>query len=76
MEQIKVKDLYRDLAILMKEGRGDNYIVVADDEEGNGYHGIFFSVTDDPKDVRECIEFSNGLYGSVTNDPNKIVIIG
>ena len=76
MEQIKVKDLYRDLAMLMKEGRGDDYVVVADDEEGNGYHGIFFSVTDDPKDVRECIEFSNGLYGSVTNDPNKIIIIG
>lgn len=76
MEQIKVKDLYRDLAMLMKQGRGDDYIVVADDEEGNGYHGIFFSVTDDPKDIRECIEFSNGLYGSVTDDPNKIIIIG
>ena len=76
MEQITVKDLYRDLAILMKQGRGDDYIVVADDEEGNGYHGIFFSVTDNPKDIRECIEFSNGLYGSVTDDPNKIIIIG
>lgn len=76
MGQITVKDLYRDLSMLMDQGRGDDYIVVSDDEEGNGYHGIFYGVTDDPKDVRECIEFSNGLLDCVTNDPKKIVIIG
>ena len=76
MEQIKVKDLYQDLRKLMREGRGDDYIVVSDDEEGNGYHGIFFGVTDDAKTIEECIECSNGIYGSVTNDPNKIIIIG
>lgn len=74
--QLTVRELYQDLRQLMREGRGDDYIVVSDDEEGNSYHGIFYGATADPKDIRECIEFSNGLYGSVTDDPNKLIIIG
>ena len=76
MGQITVKDLYRDLRQLMREGRGDDYVVVSSDEEGNAYHGIFYGVTDDAKTIRECIECSNGIYDSVTDDPNKIIIIG
>jgi hypothetical protein len=71
-----VKELYLELAEEIKKGNGDKYIVVADDNEGNGYHGMFYGVTSDPKMVRENIECSNGLYDSAVEDYNKIVILG
>ena len=51
-------------------------IVVADDNEGNGYHGMFYDPTTDAKDVKENIEASNGLYDSQVTDYNKIIILG
>lgn len=59
----------RDPSILDKE------IYLSDDEEGNGYHGCYFALTSNPKDVKGVIQASNGCReGKV--DPNKIVIIG
>ena len=54
----------------------DKAIVVADDNEGNGYHGMFYDPTTDAKDVQANIEASNGLYDSCETDYNKIIILG
>lgn len=51
-------------------------IIVADDTEGNGYHGMWFAPTTDPEVVKECIEASNGVYETDTEDPNELIIIG
>ena len=45
MDQIKLKDLYQACKKLMKEGHGEKSLVVAADNEGNGYHGMFFTLT-------------------------------
>lgn len=76
MTQMTVKKLFGELSSLMLEGKGDLKIVLADDNEGNGYHGCFYSITSDPKAVKENIEASNGLYDSQEENYNKIVIIG
>lgn len=76
MEQMTVKQLYQELAIAIKLGHGDKFIIVADDNEGNAYHGMFYGVTSDPKMVKENIDCSNGLYDSAVTDYNKIVILG
>ena len=76
MEQMTVKRLYAELGELINSGMGDKKIVVADDNEGNGYHGIFYSCTSDPKEVKANIEISNGLYDSVETKYKNIVIIG
>ena len=51
-------------------------IIVADDNEGNGYHGMFYHPTTDPQQVKDNIDFSNGVYDTDTEDPNELVILG
>lgn len=76
MTQLTVKELYRELGKLVKQGHGNKAVVVADDNEGNGYHGIYYSVTSTPKSVKECIEASNGLSDSQEKDYKNIIIVG
>ena len=75
MEQLKVKDLYRMVREAMMNGAGDKYIVVADDTEGNGYHGMFFGLTYEPADVAECLD-PDYIYDSHETDLNNLVILG
>lgn len=78
MEQMTVEKLWMELGNLMKLDRknANKKVVLADDNEGNGFHGCFYSITSDPKVVRDTIKCSCGLYDSVETDPNKIIIIG
>ena len=76
MAQLTVKDLYNNLVNEIRKGNGDKFIVVADDNEGNSFHGLFFGITSTVATVAEAIEYSNGVYDSVEKDPNKIVILG
>lgn len=41
MKQMQVKDLYECCKEQMDKGNGDKFIVVTDDNEMNGFHGIF-----------------------------------
>lgn len=78
MEQMTVGKLvkllmeacYKDPKVAYKK------IIVADDNEGNGYHGMFYGVTTDASAVKEAIEYSNGVYDTNTEDPNDLVILG
>lgn len=76
MEQITVKVLYELVQAEMLKGNGDKKIVLADDNEGNGFHGMFYGFTSTPKAVKETIEYSNGVYDSDTENPKEIVILG
>lgn len=75
MKQLTVRELARELMSLVYRGQGNKYLVAADDEEGNGYHGLFFGATSDPNDIQEIVK-GVGIYDSVETDPTKIVIIG
>lgn len=76
MEQLTVLDLFKALEAEIRNGNGNKLIVVADDNEGNAYHGLFYGVTSDLKDICEAFEYSNGLYDSQEKDPRKLVILG
>ena len=78
MEQMTVQQLLDHLQEMVKTRPAckNKYIVVADDNEGNGYHGLFYGLTVTPKDVKDIIEFSNGLSDSVTQDTRNLVILG
>ena len=76
MKQLTVKQLYLLLAEEVKNGNGDKTIVVADDNEGNAYHGLFYGITSEVNDIKENIENSNGIYDSQERDLNKIVLLG
>ena len=74
MIQKTVKELYDELYQVIKAGHGNKRVVLADDNEGNGYHGMLCGVLDDPEEIEISIEA--GLYDSEETDPNNIVIIG
>ena len=69
-KQMTVKQLYILCAEQVKKGNGDKMIVIGDDNEGNGYHGMFFGFTED------AAEFVNDIYDSVSTDPKEIIILG
>ena len=76
MNQVRVKDLYKNLEKLIGLGYGDRAIVVPDDNECNAFHGLYFGCTYEKKDIEDCIESSNGIYDSEVTDLDKIVILG
>ena len=78
MEQLTVKALYSILGTVIRRGCGDKKIVIPDDNEGNGYHGMFYGITWRADEVAECLDdsFGGGLYDSEETDPTKLVILG
>lgn len=47
MNVITVDELYKALAQARKAGMGSKKVMLSNDDEGNGYHQCFFSVTTD-----------------------------
>lgn len=70
MAQITVNTLYEYCKNAIKNGHGNKNIVLSDDNEGNGYHGMFFGFT--PID-----EYTEDLiYDSQTSSANDTIILG
>jgi len=78
MEQMTVGMLVKLLLQACKQDPQVAYkkIIVADDEEGNSYHGMYYHPTTDAQEVKKNIEYSNGVYDTDTEDPEKLVILG
>lgn len=70
MEQITVKQMHAALAREIKKGNGDKMLITGNDNEGNGYHGVFFTITD-ADDIKTFL-----ISDSITNDVSKLMIIG
>ena len=74
MEQIKLKDLYQACKEQMEAGNGERSLVLSDDNEGNGYHGMFFTLTViTPENKKDFF----GLIGD-NSEPNleNIIVVG
>ncbi len=74
MDQIKLKELYQECKKLMEQGHGEKSLVVAADNEGNGYHGMFYTLT--VITPENAGDFS-GLIGD-NAEPNihNIIVVG
>jgi len=68
--QVTVKQMHQYLQQAIAEGNGDKYLIVSDDNEGNGYHGCFYGVS--PVDSEITIQ----VYDTQVMDPDKLMIIG
>lgn len=74
MEQIKLKELFEACRVLMKAGHGEKSLVISDDNEGNGYHGMFYTLTViTPENV-------DGFVGLIDDnneaDIHNIIVVG
>lgn len=68
--QMTVKELYKLCKSEINKGNGDKNIVISDDIEGNGYHGLFYGFTEVDK------SFSEDIYDSKTQSPSDTIILG
>lgn len=53
-------------------GNGNRMIVISDDNEGNGFHGLFYGFTPINKGEENLFNISD----SVSEDINEIIILG
>lgn len=64
----------------MQKGNGNKYIVISDDNEGNGYHGLFYGFTDAIDLDVSLREFGDSVesvvYDSCFTKAEDIIILG
>lgn len=75
MQQLTINDLFKILKNEIKKGNGEKYVLVSNDVEGNGFHGLWYGVTSKEEDVVQLMEWSE-ITDSITYDAKKIVILG
>ena len=45
MNQLTINELYELIKKEIKKGNGDKLVVISDDVEANGYHGLWYGFT-------------------------------
>lgn len=70
MIQITVDELFELCIQAINEGHGKKNIVISDDNEGNGYHGMFYGFSEVDEYTEELI------YDSRTNSKDNTIILG
>lgn len=73
MNEITVKELLKLCQEQVSLGNGDKHIQISEDDEGNGYHGLFFGFTSEKEEIQELQAM--GLFHD-NIDPDKVVILG
>jgi len=53
---------------------GDKIVAVTDDDEGNGYHFLWYEATTNPKEIRNLIRGSWAHLGDCNED--EMILIG
>ena len=71
-KQLTVQDLYRFCEQEIKKGNSKRLIVISDDNEGNGFHGLFYAFTEIEEKDKEYYP----IYDSVETDIKKIIVLG
>lgn len=78
--QMTVKQLYELCKEEIKKGNGNKYIVISDDNEGNGYHGMFYGFSDAIEMDEQCKLFGGSIeddvYDSCFTKAEDIIILG
>lgn len=70
MKQITVNDLLAMCQAEVRNGNGDKNIVLANDSEGNSYHGMFFGFQPMSKDIASV------TYDSHTCKKADTIVLG
>lgn len=66
MGGVTVKQLLELCKQQVAKGNGDKIIMLSNDDEGNGYHEMFYHFTEDVA--------GNDLWGTIDNPQDKIIL--
>ena len=73
---ITIKQLKKYCEAEIKAGNGDKMILISQDDEGNGYHSLFYAFTPMNKMLingKLCGEVKDAFYGKM-NENNTIIL--
>ena len=73
---LTIKDLKKYCDKEIKKGNGDKMILISVDDEGNGYHSLFYAFTPIEEFLingKLCYEVENSFYGKM-NSKNTIIL--
>jgi hypothetical protein len=73
-KQIKLKELYDECKKQMALGNGEKFLVVSDDNEGNGFHGMFFTIT--PIEPKMKDYYEHLIMDSCETNADNILLVG
>lgn len=72
--QMTVKELAALCLQEVEKGNGDKKIVISDDNEGNGYHGLFYGFTAFEESEQEYL--GSMIYDTQEKDCKKTIMLG
>lgn len=75
MKTFTVKQLAQFCNQEIAKGNGDKHIIVSNDEEGNGYHGLYFAFTPCDK-IFDDSPYSPHCYELNGEDMSKYIVLG
>ena len=58
----------------IKKGNGAKKILISRDDEGNGYHNLYYQFTDDYDEIKETQEFCD--LWDIRDDLENYVLLG
>lgn len=65
----------KELAIMcmkqIENGNGDKHILISDDDEGNGFHTLFYGLDDSKETIEYAIEIEHDNHSA-----NEVIILG
>ena len=56
---------------MIKKGNGDKHILISDDDEGNGYHTLFFGLNDNKETLEYAVQIEHDSHSA-----DEIVVLG
>ena len=66
-----VKELLKECQLEIESGNGDKEILISDDDEGNGYHTLYYGFTND----EVYINMAKPTFHD-RNDTKNVIILG
>lgn len=73
-----IKELKRCIDKQIEQGNGEKHILLSNDDEGNGYHAMYFAFTP-IEDLLEYSDWENGyVRDAIPNDMNikDFIVLG
>ena len=73
MNGMTVKVLAKYCLEQIRKGNGDKIVQISQDDEGNGYHTLYYQFTDDLEEIEACYEY--GMFHD-NLDTTNVVLLG
>ena len=69
-----LKELKRQVDAAIKAGFGDRTILLSDDDEGNGFHYVWYDLCLDDDNINACLE--SAYSAEIPIEKGKYVMLG